>query len=167
MPHLQNPGPQGRIVRLRSSATSRAGGYLLSKTFVLAACRSNQATPFVGLATCVRISGPNSGCVSPRDRLCSLCQTSVIREGPTFPCLRIRSRRRCANEPPKLQMARPWLYVIRTPDSLGATWMPRSLVLREAQVVIEMWRTHYNTLCPHNSLGYRPQAPLARGAVAA
>jgi transposase InsO family protein len=31
--------------------------------------------------------------------------------------------------------------------------------LREAQVVIEQWRTHYNTKRPHSSLGYRPPAP--------
>jgi hypothetical protein len=33
--------------------------------------------------------------------------------------------------------------------------------LREAQVIVEMWRTHYNTRRPHCSLGYRPPAPLA------
>ena len=32
--------------------------------------------------------------------------------------------------------------------------------LREAQVVIEQWRTHYNTKRPHSALGYRPPAPL-------
>ena len=31
--------------------------------------------------------------------------------------------------------------------------------LREAQVVIESWRRHYNTVRPHASLGYRPPAP--------
>jgi len=31
--------------------------------------------------------------------------------------------------------------------------------LKEAQVLIEMWRRHYNTLRPHSSLGYRPPAP--------
>ena len=31
--------------------------------------------------------------------------------------------------------------------------------LREAQVVIEDWRRHYNTIRPHSSLGYRPPAP--------
>ena len=31
--------------------------------------------------------------------------------------------------------------------------------LREAQVVIEQWRQHYNTIRPHSSLGYRPPAP--------
>ena len=31
--------------------------------------------------------------------------------------------------------------------------------LREAQVVIEAWRKHYNTQRPHSALGYRPPAP--------
>ncbi len=31
--------------------------------------------------------------------------------------------------------------------------------LREAQVVIESWRRHYNAVRPHASLGYRPPAP--------
>ena len=31
--------------------------------------------------------------------------------------------------------------------------------LREAQIVIENWRRHYNTVRPHASLGYRPPAP--------
>ena len=33
--------------------------------------------------------------------------------------------------------------------------------LKEAQVVIEQWRRHYNTRRPHSSLGYRPPAPAA------
>jgi putative transposase len=31
--------------------------------------------------------------------------------------------------------------------------------LREAQVVIEQWRRHYNAIRPHSSLGYRAPAP--------
>jgi putative transposase len=31
--------------------------------------------------------------------------------------------------------------------------------LREAQIVIENWRRHYNTKRPHSALGYRPPAP--------
>jgi putative transposase len=44
--------------------------------------------------------------------------------------------------------------------------------LREAEVVIESWRRHYNQVRPHASLGYRAPAPevvvptLARGAAA-
>lgn len=33
--------------------------------------------------------------------------------------------------------------------------------LREAKVLIERWRLHYNTIRPHSSLGYRPPAPAA------
>ena len=31
--------------------------------------------------------------------------------------------------------------------------------LAEAEVLIEQWRVHYNTVRPHSSLGYRPPAP--------
>lgn len=31
--------------------------------------------------------------------------------------------------------------------------------LREAQILIEKWRRHYNTVRPHSALGYRPPAP--------
>jgi putative transposase len=31
--------------------------------------------------------------------------------------------------------------------------------LREAQIIVESWRRHYNTVRPHASLGYRPPAP--------
>ncbi len=35
--------------------------------------------------------------------------------------------------------------------------------LKEAQIVIEMWRVEYNTRRPHSALGYRPPAPAACG----
>ena len=31
--------------------------------------------------------------------------------------------------------------------------------LKEAQIVIERWRKHYNTIRPHSALNYRPPAP--------
>ena len=31
--------------------------------------------------------------------------------------------------------------------------------LQEAQIIIEQWRRHYNTIRPHSALGYRPPAP--------
>ena len=31
--------------------------------------------------------------------------------------------------------------------------------LKEAQIIIEQWRSHYNTIRPHSALGYRPPAP--------
>ncbi len=39
--------------------------------------------------------------------------------------------------------------------------------LREAEVLIEAWRRHYNTQRPHSALGYRPPAPeVAQGPAA-
>jgi Integrase core domain len=35
--------------------------------------------------------------------------------------------------------------------------------LREARIVIESWRRHYNTIRPHASIGYKPPAPSRRG----
>lgn len=32
--------------------------------------------------------------------------------------------------------------------------------LREAQIIIEKWRIHYNTIRPHSSLGGKPPAPV-------
>jgi len=32
---------------------------------------------------------------------------------------------------------------------------------REAQILIEAWRVHYNQVRPHSALGYRPPAPVA------
>ena len=34
--------------------------------------------------------------------------------------------------------------------------------LREAQVLVERWRRHYNEVRPHSSLGYRPPAPQTK-----
>jgi putative transposase len=34
--------------------------------------------------------------------------------------------------------------------------------LKEARILIERWRRHYNTERPHSSLGYRPPAPETR-----
>jgi putative transposase len=33
--------------------------------------------------------------------------------------------------------------------------------LKEAQIIIERWRVHYNTRRPHSALGYRPPAPAS------
>ncbi len=32
--------------------------------------------------------------------------------------------------------------------------------LKEAQIIIELWRHHYNHIRPHSSLGYRPPVPI-------
>ncbi len=39
--------------------------------------------------------------------------------------------------------------------------------LKEAKVLIERWRVHYNTIRPHSALGYRPPAPETSAAPAA
>ena len=31
--------------------------------------------------------------------------------------------------------------------------------MKEAQIVVEQWRKHYNAVRTHSSLGYRPPAP--------
>jgi putative transposase len=31
--------------------------------------------------------------------------------------------------------------------------------LKEARIVVQQWRMHYNTIRPHSSLGYRAPAP--------
>ena len=36
--------------------------------------------------------------------------------------------------------------------------------LKEAKIVIEQWRKHYNTKRPHSALGYRPPAPAVYSA---
>lgn len=33
--------------------------------------------------------------------------------------------------------------------------------MKEAMILIEQWRVHYNTVRPHSSLGYKPPAPQA------
>ena len=38
--------------------------------------------------------------------------------------------------------------------------------LKEAQIIVESWRKHYNTVRPHSALSYRPPAPLSRIAAA-
>lgn len=37
--------------------------------------------------------------------------------------------------------------------------------LKEAQIVIESWRKHYNTVRPHSSLNYQPPAPQTTRAI--
>jgi len=32
-------------------------------------------------------------------------------------------------------------------------------ILKEARIVIDMWRKEYNTIRPHSALGYRPPVP--------
>jgi putative transposase len=69
---------------------------------------------------------------------------------------------------------RPLLIELRSPwengygESFNGTpWdelLDREIfyTLREAQVLIEWWRRHYNTVRPHSALGHRRPAPEVR-----
>ena len=78
------------------------------------------------------------------------------------------------------QSARPWITAVGAKTAyitLGSPWENGYVesfnarlrdelldgeifyTLREAQIVIESWRRHFNTIRPHASLGYKPPAP--------
>jgi transposase InsO family protein len=41
-------------------------------------------------------------------------------------------------------------------------WTGKSFdFVKEAEILIEQWRVKYNTIRPHNALGYKPPAPKA------
>src|SRR5262249_39635781 len=68
-------------------------------------------------------------------------------------------------------MTQPWRGCRRSPwengyiESFNARLRDELLngetfyTLRQAQIVIESWRRHYNTIRPHASIGYKPPAP--------
>ncbi len=55
--------------------------------------------------------------------------------------------------------AGPWA----SPSRLGDELLDGEIFysLKEAEVLIERWRHHYDTVRPHSALGYRPPAPQA------
>ena len=53
-------------------------------------------------------------------------------------------------------------YALSKTKHLSHLFEDGHYTLKEAQVVIESWRCHYNTLRPHSALGYRPPAPHTR-----
>ena len=89
-----------------------------------------------------------------------------LTSGPTTD--RSSSPRRCRNgsqlsAPRHIERGSPWEngYI----ESFNARLRDELLngeifyALREAQIVIESWRRHYNTIRPHASIGYKPPAP--------
>ena len=64
-----------------------------------------------------------------------------------------------------IALGSPWEngYCESFNSKLRDEFLNREIVytLKEAQVLIEWWRRHYNTLRPHSSLGYRAPAPEA------
>ena len=76
-------------------------------------------------------------------------------------CLRLRPLR-CVPEPPTSRRAAHENGYV---ESFNARLRDELLdgeifyTLKEAQIVIESWRRHYNAVRPHASLGYKPPAP--------
>ena len=69
-------------------------------------------------------------------------------------------------QPPMLPVFAEWNRLILS--ALDPVWTGENTaeealgeIAEEAQVLIEEWRQHYNTIRPHSSLKYRPPAPEA------
>ena len=58
-----------------------------------------------------------------------------------------------------LKMHREWSDLLMAEPSYAV--LPIFYSLKEAQVLIEMWRKQYNTIRPHSALEYRPPTPAA------
>ncbi|WP_151976868.1 MULTISPECIES: integrase core domain-containing protein [unclassified Roseovarius] len=48
--------------------------------------------------------------------------------------------------------------MIQVGHRISENWV-NSAQSSTAQILIEKWRHHYNTVRPHSALGYRPPAP--------
>jgi transposase InsO family protein len=57
--------------------------------------------------------------------------------------------------------SKPWETLVRLLHNAELLNGEIFTTLREAQVLIENWRRHYNAVRPHSSLSYRPPAPEA------
>ena len=84
--------------------------------------------------------------------------------GPEFVAKAVQdgSRRSAPRRPTSRRAARGRTAMSRasTPGcGTNCSTARSSTRLREAQIVIESWRRHYNAVRPHASLGYRPPAP--------
>ena len=62
-----------------------------------------------------------------------------------------------------IEPGNPWEngYIESFNDKMRDELLAREIfyTLKEAQVIIEIWRKHYNTIRPRSSLGYRSPAP--------
>src|SRR5262249_10260874 len=99
--------------------------------------------------------------------ICSSCAAFPVTSGPTTDL----------SSSPRLSKLGSPLSAPRLPISWGSPWENGYVesfnarlrdellngeifyTLQEAQIVIESWRRHYNTIRPHASLGYKPPAP--------
>ena len=85
--------------------------------------------------------------------------------GPEFIARRLRKwLERLGTQPLYIEPGSPWEngYCESFNSKLRDELLNREIFysLREAQILIERWRMHYNTLRPHSSLGYKPPAPV-------
>lgn len=86
--------------------------------------------------------------------------------GSEFTAIRVRSwLKRLDVKPLFIEPGSPWEngYVESFNGKMRDELLAREIFysLKEAQVLIEMWRKQYNTVRPHSALGYRPPAPAA------
>jgi transposase InsO family protein len=86
--------------------------------------------------------------------------------GSEFTAKRVRSwLKRLDVKPLFIEPGSPWEngYVESFNGKMRDELLAREIFysLKEAQVLIEMWRKQYNTIRPHSALGYRPPAPAA------
>jgi len=86
--------------------------------------------------------------------------------GPEFTAKRVRAwLKRLDVKPLFIEPGSPWEngYIESFNGKMRDELLAREIFysLKEAQVLIEMWRRQYNTIRPHSALGYRPPAPVA------
>jgi len=86
--------------------------------------------------------------------------------GPEFTAKAVRGwLKRLDVKPLFIEPGSPWEngYVESFNGRLRDELLDRELfyTLKEAQVLVERWRWHYNHVRPHSALGYRPPAPAA------
>jgi transposase InsO family protein len=86
--------------------------------------------------------------------------------GPEFTANRVRAwLKRLDVKPLFIEPGSPWEngYIESFNGKMRDELLAREIFysLKEAQVLIEMWKKQYNTIRPHSALGYRPPAPDA------
>jgi putative transposase len=86
--------------------------------------------------------------------------------GPEFTAKRVRVwLDRLEVKPLFIEPGSPWEngYIESFNGKMRDELLAREIFysLKEAQILIEMWRRQYNTIRPHSALGYRPPAPAA------
>ena len=87
--------------------------------------------------------------------------------GSEFTAKRVRHRlQRLQIKPLYIEPGSPWEngYIESFNARMRDELLNREIFysLKEARVLIEMWRKHYNSIRPHSALGYRPPVPAAK-----